>query len=116
MESTMAHSDNLILSRASLGDLEGLRPHLRLIEMDHGNVLAESRRRMGHVYFPHSGVISCVVEMENGAAIESGMIGYDGVFGAIQALDGKLSLHKAMVQVPGRAMVVEADKLKAVAH
>jgi CRP-like cAMP-binding protein len=42
------------------------------------------------------------------------MIGNDGVFGATQALDGRLSLHKVVVQVPGSATVVDADHLKAV--
>jgi DNA-binding MarR family transcriptional regulator len=42
------------------------------------------------------------------------MIGNDGVFGATQALDGRLSLHKVVVQVPGSATVVDADHLKLV--
>jgi CRP-like cAMP-binding protein len=79
-------------------------------------VLAESRSRIGHVYFPHSGILSCVVELENGSSIESGMIGKDGVFGAGQAIDNKFSLHKVVVQVPGAASVVSADHLKAVAQ
>ena len=111
----MPHSKNQILSRVSLVDFEDLRPHLRLVELEHGMVLAQSRQRLHQVYFPHSGIISCVVELENGSAIESGMIGNDGVFGASQALDGKLSLNKVMVQVPGQGTVVDADHLKAVA-
>jgi CRP-like cAMP-binding protein len=112
----MPHAKNLILSRTSSVDLEDLRPHLRIVELTQGKVLAESRERVQHVYFPHSGIISCVVEMENGWAIESGMIGYDGVFGATQALDDKISLHKVMVQVPGWATVVDADHCRAVAQ
>jgi CRP-like cAMP-binding protein len=111
----MLHSKNRILSRANQVDLEDLRPHLRLVEMEYGKVLAESGQRLHQVYFPHTGIISCVVEMENGSAIESGMIGNDGVFGATQALDDKISLHKVVVQVPGQATVVDADHLKAVA-
>jgi CRP-like cAMP-binding protein len=112
----MPHSKNWILSRASPVDLEDLRPRLRIVEMEHGKILAASRHRVRQVYFPHSGIISCVVEMADGSAIESGMIGCDGVFGATQALDGKVSLHKVMVQVPGWATVVDADHLKAVAQ
>jgi CRP-like cAMP-binding protein len=112
----MPHLKNRILSRASPVDFEDLRPHLRLVAMENGMVLAQSRQRLHQVYFPHSGIISCVVELENGSAIESGMIGNDGVFGAAQALDGRLSLHKVMVQVPGEATVVDANQLKAVAH
>ena len=97
----MPHPQNAILARASPVDLEDLRPHLRQINLEHGRVLAESRQRVDQVYFPHGGILSCVVELEDGAAIESGMIGNDGVFGAAQALDDKLSLHKVVVQVPG---------------
>jgi CRP-like cAMP-binding protein len=115
-ESTVPHAKNLILSRASRIDLEDLRPHLRIVELTHGEVLAESRERVQQVYFPHSGIISCVVQMVDGSAIESGMIGYDGVFGATQALDDKISLHKVMVQVPGWATVVDAHHCRAVAQ
>jgi CRP-like cAMP-binding protein len=66
------------------------------------------------VYFPDAGILSCVVELEDGGAIESGMIGNDGVFGAAQALDDQLSLHKVVVQIPGAATVVDAEHLKSV--
>src|SRR3954454_4711119 len=113
-ECTMPNSQNRILARASPVDLEDLRPHLRVLELQHGRVIAESRAQVEQVYFPHAGILSCVVELEDGAAIETGMIGNDGVFGAAQALDDRLSLHKVMVQVPGRATVVDAKHLKGV--
>jgi CRP-like cAMP-binding protein len=108
--------NNRILARASPVDLEDLRPHLRMIELEHGRVIAESRQRLNQVYFPHGGILSCIVELEDGAAIETGMIGNDGVFGAAQALDDKLSLHKVVVQVPGTATVIDAERLKDVAQ
>ena len=86
----MSHSNNRILARASPVDLENLRPHLRQIELEHDRVIAGSRQRVDQVYFPHGGILSCVVELEDGSAIESGMIGNDGVFGAAEALDGKV--------------------------
>jgi CRP-like cAMP-binding protein len=112
----MPHTDNRILSRATPADLSDLQPHLRMVEIEHGQVLAWSRQPIDKVYFPHSGVLSCVVELEDGGAIESGMIGNDGVFGAALALDSTVSLHKVTVQVPGQASVVDADHLKAVAQ
>jgi CRP-like cAMP-binding protein len=109
-------ANNSILSRASRVDLLDLRAHLRFIELQHGQVLAESRQPVGKVYFPHRGILSSVVELSDGWAIESGMIGNDGVFGAAQALDDKLSLHRVVVQVPGEASVVDAKHVKAVAQ
>src|SRR5437868_12581357 len=55
------HFKNAILARASPVDIEDLRPHLRHIELEHGRVLAESRQRVDQVYFPHGGILSCVV-------------------------------------------------------
>jgi hypothetical protein len=85
-------------------------------ELKSGQVLAESRGVVHKVYFPHSGIISSLVELTDGSAIETGMIGKDGLFGAAQALDHKLSLNKVMVQVPGIASVIEASLLKELAN
>jgi CRP-like cAMP-binding protein len=112
----MPHSKNQLLSRMSRVDLEDLGRNLRVVDLKHGQVLADTRQRVSHVYFPHAGILSAVVELEDGWAIETGMVGKDGVFGAAQALDDKLSLNKVMVQVPGQASVVDAEHLRAVAH
>ena len=112
----MPHSKNHILSRVSPVDLLDLGRRMQHIQLPQGRVIAESRQRVQNVYFPHGGILSCVVELESGWAIESGMIGKDGVFGASSALDSKVSLHKVMVQVPGSATIVEAEHLKAVAQ
>jgi CRP-like cAMP-binding protein len=110
------HSKNQILARISRVDLEDLRPNLRVVDLKHGQVLADSRERVRQVYFPHGGILSCVVELADGSTIETGMIGRDGVFGATLALDDKLSLNKVMVQVPAQASVVNAEHLRAVAQ
>jgi hypothetical protein len=83
----MPHANNRILGRLSPADLENLRPHFRLVELEHGRVIVRSGERIDHVYFPHVEILSSVVELEDGSTIESGMIGNDGVFGATQALD-----------------------------
>jgi CRP-like cAMP-binding protein len=45
------------------------------------------------------------------------MVGRDGVMGAIQVFAGKVSQSKVIVQVPGEASVIDADKMqKAVAE
>lgn len=111
----MPHSKNNILNQVSPVDLEDLRARLRIIELQQGRVIAESGQRVLQVYFPHSGILSCVVDLDDGSSIETGMIGNDGAFGAGLALDSKVSLHKVMVQVPGWATVVDAEHLKAVA-
>ena len=109
------HSNNRILSTVSAEDMADLQPHLRLVELEHGRVLAESRQRVHKVYFPHGGILSSVVELKTGWGIEVGMIGKDGVFGAAQAMDDRMSLNKIVVQVPGWASVIDAEAVKELA-
>jgi CRP-like cAMP-binding protein len=106
------HLKNRILAKVSAVDLKDLEPHLRLIELEHGRVLADSRQHVHKVYFPHAGILSSVVELKTGWGIESGMIGNDGVFGAAQAVDHKMSLNKVVVQVPGWATVIDGEVIK----
>jgi CRP-like cAMP-binding protein len=108
----MPHRENHLLAMLAPGELGPLRPHLKTVEMTHAHVLAESHQQIETVHFPHSGVISFVVEMKDGRIVETGMTGRDGVSGASQALDGKVSLNKIVVQVAGVASVIDADRLR----
>jgi CRP-like cAMP-binding protein len=107
----MPHSKNVLLSLLPVEDQERLAPHLRTVEMNQGDVLARTHQRVELVHFPHSGIISFVVELQDGFAIETGMVGRDGLFGGGQVLDDKLSLNKVVVQVPGMASAIDSDKL-----
>ena len=108
-------SPNNILASLSAEISSALRPHLSLVEFKHGAVLAETGAAIRNVYFPHNGIISLVVELAVGDMIETAMIGKDGVVNASCALDGKVSLNKAIVQLAGAGSVISADALKKVA-
>src|SRR3569832_2156032 len=111
----MPHRKNFLLNRLEPTILAQIEPHLMTVEIRHQEVLAETHQRIEKVYFPHSGIISCVVETVGGGAIETGMIGNDGVFGALQALDDKVSLNHVVMQVPGDASVIASDRMREVA-
>ena len=111
----MPHRKNFLLNSLEPAFLAELQPHLSLIELHHSQVLAETHQRIERVYFPHSGIISCVVELIGGGAIETGMIGNDGEFGASQALDDKVSLNHVVIQVAGTASVISSDRVRVIA-
>jgi CRP-like cAMP-binding protein len=111
----MQHQTNFLLSRFKPAVLSRLEPHLTTVELRQGAVIAEPHRRVDAVYFPHSGIISCVVELIGGGAIETGMIGKDGVFGAAQALDDKLSLNLVVMLVSGRSSVISSNRVRELA-
>lgn len=112
----MPHRKNFILNRLEPAILAEIEPHLMTVEIRHQEVLAETHQRIEKVYFPHSGIISCVVELVGGGAIETGMIGNDGEFGASQALDDKVSLNHVVMQVTGKASVISSDRIRVVAN
>src|SRR5437763_1763604 len=111
----MPHQKNFLLNRLEPELLARIVPHLSVVELGHSDVLAETHERIETVYFPHSGIISCVVELAGGGAVESGMIGNDGEFGASQALDDKVSLNHVVTQVGGVASVISSDRIREVA-
>jgi CRP-like cAMP-binding protein len=111
----MSHQKNFILNRLGAEVLARLSPSLSVVDLQLGDVLAETHGHVERVYFPHGGIISSVVELVGGGAIEAGMIGRDGVFGAAEAFDGKVSLNHVVVQVPGEASVIPADQFRMVA-
>jgi hypothetical protein len=49
-------------------------------------VLVEAGGALTHVYLPHAGAVSMVVNLSDGQTVEVAMIGRDGVVGASTAL------------------------------
>lgn len=111
----MPHRNNFLLNRLEPAVLAEIVPYLSFVELRHQEVLAETHQRIEKVYFPHSGIISCVVELVGGGAIETGMIGHDGEFGASQALDDKVSLNHVVIQITGMASVISSDRIRIIA-
>ena len=110
----MSHP-NRILDALPQNIFAALEPHLASVELTFGNTLAETGRAVDRVYFPTAGVVSLVVEMQVGDMIETAMVGRDGVANGTSALDGKISLHKAIVQVAGAASTISPDALRSLA-
>jgi CRP-like cAMP-binding protein len=106
---------NSLLANLSSADFELLRPHLHDAELVHETVLARAGDTLDRVYFPHSGIISLVLTLEGGEAIEVAMVGRDSVYGAAAALDGRVALNDAIVQIPGAASTLDVAHLRTAA-
>ena len=107
----MNHSSNRLLAATSVEVFEALKPHLSLRECRAGDVLGEPGQTISKVYFPQSGIISLVVDLSVGDTIETAMIGRDGALHAASALDGKVCLNRAIVQLAGFASVIAVEHL-----
>jgi CRP-like cAMP-binding protein len=112
----MPHRSNFLLNRLKPDLLTRIEPHLSLIELPQGKVLARRDELVEKVYRPHSGIISCVVELKGGEAITTAMIGRDGAFGAGQALDDHVSLNDVVMQISGTTSVITSERICDVAE
>jgi len=54
------HSPNHLLAALPAADFRLLRPHLHTIELVQEVVLVAAGEALTHVFFPNSGVISCL--------------------------------------------------------
>ena len=112
----MSKSPNRLLASLPANAFSAISPHLKIVELKFGEVVAEAGSPIRQVYFPYSGVISLVVELEVGAMIETAMVGRDGVLNAASALDGKVSLNKGIVQSAGSAGTIEVNRFRRLAN
>ena len=112
----MAKSPNRLLASLPSDVFSALEPHLKVIELKFGDVLAKPGSTIRQIYFPYSGVISLVVELDVGMMIETAMVGRDGALNAASALDGKVSPNKGIVQMAGSAGTIQVDRLRRLAN
>jgi CRP-like cAMP-binding protein len=112
----MTQHPNRILNALPQNIFAAVQPHLKPVELAFGDIVAETGQPIERVYFPHSGVISLVVEMEVGDMIETAMVGRDGAANATAALDGLIALHRGIIQVAGSGSTIAPEPLRSLAN
>jgi CRP-like cAMP-binding protein len=110
----MFHS-NAILASLSASDTAALRPHLKATHLQQKTVLYEVGDTVNSVYFPISAVVSLVVTLASGEMTEAAMVGRDGAIGIASALDGKIAMSQAIIQLGGDAMVCDSAAFRGAA-
>jgi CRP-like cAMP-binding protein len=103
---------NKLLAKLPRADFDLLAPHLVCGPFAQGTVLAEAGDEVDHVYFPISGMISLVVVMKDGKAIETATVGRDGLFGASAGFDLHRSRVRAIVQVQMKAARIPSSQFR----
>jgi CRP-like cAMP-binding protein len=106
-----ARPGNLILAFLPLDESERLAGHLEPVELNQGTLLYESHAPVEHVYFVEQGMISIVSTLQNGASIEVGTIGREGMAGLSVILGVEAMPFRHTVQVPGKARRMNAAAL-----
>jgi CRP-like cAMP-binding protein len=71
-------------------------------------VLQEVNEPIGHLWFPASGVMSVLSEMEDGSVVEVATVGREGMVGLPLVLDARQSAQRIFVQIPGQGLRLSA--------
>jgi CRP-like cAMP-binding protein len=110
------HPSNRILACLTSSNAANMLPHLRVIELPQELVLFESGGTVDRVIFPHAGIVSIVVGLTTGEMIEAAMVGREGVVGGVAALDGNISIGRAIVQAAGAGSVLDVNHVRELAE
>jgi CRP-like cAMP-binding protein len=81
-------------------------------EMERGAVLCDVETPYRHAYFPTSGLISLVSNMNNRDPLELALIGQEGMLGATLLLGIGTVPIQAVVHAPGAALRIPAAQLR----
>ncbi len=103
---------NIILLSITDNDFDTLRPHLEYVDLPDHLILHEGGAKLEFAYFPNRGLISLVVEMEDGKTAEAGVVGNEGFTGIPAAVGLSRSPLQAIVQISGDGFRVEVPALQ----
>ena len=104
---------NRLLGRLPESELIRLASGLERVALSPGRVLFEPGDDVTHAHFPLPGtVVSLLAVLADGRVTESAAIGCEGAVGVIISGGEKPAFARAVVQVPGAALRLEAAQLE----
>jgi CRP-like cAMP-binding protein len=92
---------NKLLAALPPTDFETLKTHFVILPMAQGTLLFEVHDEVDQIFFPLSGMISLLVVLKNGNAVETATVGREGVVGAMAGIRLHRSRVRAVIQLAG---------------
>lgn len=99
-----------------------LNPHIERVDAKVGEILCEVGSIVDYAYFPDGAVLSLLTVLENGAAIETAIIGREGAFGVCLAMYDpasprrRSSFTRCVVHLPGGLLRIPVNVLRELAQ
>lgn len=104
---------NRMLAALSHCELRPLQPYFELVPLVRGRVLYEADDSVTRAYFPVSGIVSLVSQLEDGSSVELAAVGREGMIGIEPFFGGEGgALSTYLVQVPGSALAIDTSRLR----
>jgi CRP-like cAMP-binding protein len=116
-QGTVVTDHNRLLTLFCESDAGAISAQLQPIQLKHGEILHEAGELIERVYFAIDAMISLVIPLREGGAIETAVVGSDGVAGASSAIDGqRTGCCRAIVQIAGPALSLDIELLRRLAR
>jgi CRP-like cAMP-binding protein len=103
---------NKLLQALPREDFQLLASQLETMPFAQGTMLFEPGDQVGEVYFPLSGMVSMLVVMRDGKAIETATVGREGMVGGMAGLGLHVATVRAIVQLPMFGSRISAPRLR----
>jgi CRP-like cAMP-binding protein len=107
-----ASGENYLLQALPSRDLGRMLAACDTVELTVADVLYSPGERLQGVFFPVSGFISLIMEVDGTSSLEVGLVGNEGMFGIPLVLGVDVSPVRAVVQGPGSALRMGAAQFR----
>jgi CRP-like cAMP-binding protein len=104
---------NRLLATLPPADFGLLAPELETVALEQDMVLSRAGDEIEHVFFPHSGAISLMIDMANGQTVATAAIGREAAVGVLSVLGPSPSAITAIVRAPGTSSRIPASRFHA---
>ena len=104
--------ENRLLALLPSAELEQLACHAEVVALRHGQHAIVPDEPVRDVYFPLTCLLSLVTTMEDGATVESGTIGREGMSGIPVVLNAGQTTMPTFCQIPGAAARVKSERVR----
>ena len=98
-----ARLPNQLLRALSAADCALIVPHLQRVTLKVGEIVSDAGARTRYVFFPETAVLSLIIVMADGAAVEAATVGNEGIVGLAAFLGSGAMTTQCLTQIAGDA-------------
>jgi len=109
-----APPNNRLLAALPKDEYRRLLPDLEECPLVFGELIYRPGAVVRHVYFPTSGIVSLLADVDDGGTLEVGIVGREGMAGISVFMGVKTSPNRVLVQGGGSALRMKAAALQSV--
>jgi CRP-like cAMP-binding protein len=106
------HIENRLLAALPQKDYKRLLSKMEEVSLERGQCLVAPGEEVRDVFFPRNAMISMVSFTKEGASVETGIVGNEGMLGIPVLFATTTTPMQSLVQIPGSAMNIKAKVLK----